>query len=491
MRKSTEKGSVLISVLILIIIVVLIMVAVASFITGGIQRTKATSSRLQALYLAEAGVDKAIEQLKEDWDTTFPTPWPSSSPSPSYLPFPTSSLSDKVGEYGFIIPPDKGSGERIIEGYGKVEIAGREEIIEKVTIAVKSSVLTFNNALFADGKINMGVLDNGEISGSPHIKGDVATNADDPGSVNLSWGAQIDGDLYVGPGANHLGPGVNSDYVVTIPENNPKKYITRDVKTLEEEEEIVYPSPEFPDYPTGLDERGNLEITNPATINENGYYESITVNGNTKLYINTGEENKERIILVKNFNLNQGHIILQGSGKLKLYVKNGFTMGTGDSTLNYGTSGEGDPAQVTLYYGGTGDFKLLGNVKINGTVVVNNAKVVIGGSAVLKGNLITGGDKEITIKEGSNSAEVRGVVYAPNAKVTLSNSGSVEGAVVCKEFSSFGVSPNETVISYNTSVIEATPFPADVLSSTGSGGISIASWQSESITTKQESETVQ
>jgi len=104
-RKSSEKGSVLIGVLILVIVVVMVMGAVASFITHGIQRTKTTSSRLQALYLAEAGVEKAIERLKEDWNTTFPTPWSSPSPSPSYLPFPTSSLSDKVGEYGFIIPP--------------------------------------------------------------------------------------------------------------------------------------------------------------------------------------------------------------------------------------------------------------------------------------------------------------------------------------------------------------------------------------------------
>jgi len=482
-RKSTEKGSVLISVLILVIVVVLIMGAVAGFINRGIQRTRATSARLQALYLAEAGVDKAIEQLKEDWNITVPTPWPSSppTPTPSYSPFPTSPLSDdKVGEYGFIIPPDEGSGERKIEGYGKVEVAGRE-IEEKVEVVVKLDKLTFNYALFAGNSINLG--------SSPKIKGDVATNAGGPGSVNLSWGAQIEGDLYVGPGTGPLGPGVDSDYVVTIPEYSTENHIKDgDVKRLKKE--IVYPPPEFPDYPTGLPNRGEFALDNgvTATISADGYYKKIDITGGSKLYIDTGSDpNDERIILVdESFSLsNNGEVILNGSGKLKLYVKKTFQAG-GGATFNY-VGGKGDPSRVTIYYGGTGDFNLLNKAKINGTVVVNNANVNIDGSAVLKGNLIAVGDeddedtiKEITMKGDPESAEVCGVVYAPNYKVTLSNSGNVEGAVVCKEFSSSEVSGiDEIVLKYDTSVIEATPFPADVLPSGGSGGISITRWESK------------
>ncbi len=482
MRKSTEKGSVLIGVLILVVIVVLVMGTVASFITHGIHRTQATSARLQALYLAEAGVEKAIEQLKEDWDNTFPTPSPSpsSSPSPSYSPFP--SGDEVVGEYGFIIPPpDEGSGERIIEGYGKVKIAGRE-VEEKVEVEVISIVglPAFDYALFAGNSITIG--------NTPKIVGDVATNTKTVGNVEFTGNATIVGNLYIGP------EGDPDNVIETLEwlsledcfgEVEPGK--KGEVRNLTKE--IIYPPPEFPNYPTGLDEWGNLEITNPATIDTDGYYGSIIVH-TTKLYIDTGSDpNEERIILVDNLEMSGGdaHIVLQGSGKLKLYVRNKFDISnSGHNTINYGTSGEGDPARVTLYYGGAGEFNLSNDAKINGTVVVNDAKVVIGGSgALIAGGLITGGNKEITIKEDPNS--MNGVIYAPNAKVILTTGGGIKGAVVCQDFESTN---GKSCLSYDESVQDI-ELPAGVLPPPGSGGIFITSWQSESITTKQESETLQ
>ena len=373
MRKSGEKGSTLISVLILVVIVVLIMGAVANFITGGIQRTKATSARLQALYLAEAGVEKAIEQLKRKLGyycsqslARFLT-----SPTPSYSPFPTSPLSDKIGEYGFIIPPDGSSKSgRIIAGYGKVEVAGRE-VIEEVRVVVErkepsggggegeeeeeggGGLPAFDYALFAGNKITIG---SPKVGTSIQIDGNVATNATEMGSVDLSygWGTQIKGNLYIGSKANlDVEPG----NVIKLPEWQSLENFFGEVEPGKKgevdnlDETITYPTPEFPSYPTGLPERGSITVkgSETKTIDADGYYTSINVKNNTNLYIDTGSDpNGERVILVDSLSLSngQGNIVLSGSGKLKLYVKNINVERS--SAIN----GDGDPGRLTLYYEG-------------------------------------------------------------------------------------------------------------------------------------------
>jgi len=474
-RKSTEKGSVLIGVLILVIVVVMVMGAVASFITHGIQRTKATSARLQALYLAEAGVEKAIEQLKEDWDNTAG----SIGASDEWIDFPSSG--DKIGKYKFTInPQDEGSDRRIIEGHGKVKIAGRE-VEEKVEVEVVKipeepsgggggGLPSFDYALFAANSITMG---------SPGtIEGDVMTNATESGSVNLSSGSGglIKGNLYIGSGAN-------PDVIIKVPDA-PGTYITESITNTEM---IKYPPPEFPNYPTDLEKQQPITVegsNNTETISEDGDYGSIIVRGAT-LYIYTGDEGDERVILVDNLEMSWGNarIVLQGSGKLKLYVRDKFDISnSGHNTINYGTSGEGDPARVTLYYGGAGEFNLSNDAKINGTVVVNDAKVVIGGSGALKGSLITGGDEEITVQDSHES--MSGLIYAPNATVAVNNSGKVVGAVVCQNFKSVGGEGEHfTCLKYNGSILQDIEIPADVFpppeeNESEGGDISITSWSS-------------
>ncbi len=473
MRKSTEKGSVLIGVLILVIVVVMVMGAVASFITHGIHRTQATSARLQALYLAEAGVEKAIEQLKEDWDNTAG----SVGASDEWIDFPSSG--DKIGKYKFTIDPqDEGSDRRIIEGHGKVKIAGNKEVEEKVEVEVVKipeepsgggggELPGFDYALFTDGKINMG-------EGSSKILGNVATKR---GPVEFPSDSQIDGSLYFGPSVED--PRANITHPSWKPlqrqeGNNTEPCITGKIGSLAEDREYLLP--EFPEYPTRLDKRPdpNPDWDDAIVISENGYYPTFSIGSNRTVTIDTGGEDEERIIVVDNLNITQGHIILQGSGKLKLYVTDVFTMG-GSSKINYGTNGEGDPARVTLYYGGKNTFTLGNDVGLNGTVVVKDAEVQINNAGKLKGGLISGGTK-VTV-QGDGSAVVK-VIYAPNAAVKLDNSGKVKGAVVCQTFEASG---NARLI-YDESAQDI-PLPGDVFpppeeNESEGGGISITSWSS-------------
>ena len=85
----------------------------------------------------------------------------------------------------------------------------------------------------------------------------------------------------------------------------------------------------------------DLTLDNSKTYSFN----SINLNSNYTLYINVGDQ--DRSIVVNDLNMTNGHIVLNGTGKLTVYVKNQFSMGS-SSTIN----DNGDPNQLNVYYQG-------------------------------------------------------------------------------------------------------------------------------------------
>jgi hypothetical protein len=138
--------------------------------------------------------------------------------------------------------------------------------------------------------------------------------------------------------------------------------------------------------------------------------------------------------MVDTLDMPVGNIIINGSGKLILYIINTFNFKS-SSKINYGTNGEGDPNNLMLYYNGGNTFSTGGDTKINGTLFVNSANINITNSGAIKGNIITKGPN-VSIS-GAGQAMV-GTLYAPNANVSITNSGTVNGAVVAKSFNASG-----------------------------------------------------
>jgi hypothetical protein len=435
---SDEKGFITVFLLAMIFIIVTIMGAGIVFINNGNKRAWSTARSNQALYLAEAGLEKAIQDLKNpsaNWAslTSVPeTDFPSINPIGKY----------KV-EFGPLEQSEPGIDKRILHSTGIVQ-SGNRKITETISIEVtkiqpsptppeesepgRDVELELKYALFTYNNIHMG------SKGSSRIIGDVATNSTAPNSVYFPWSAMVEGHLLVGPG-------VDPSLVVNGAQPNPEiGNVTLGTSNLEEVNS--YPEPVFPEFPTDLPTRSSITLqgSTNGSISEDGYYPNITIQDNTTLTIDI-PEGTERKIVVDTLDMPVGNIIINGSGKLILYVKNenGFTLPS-SSKINYGSDGNGDPNQVLFYFKGPDDevttkFSVLGDAKIHGTVFVKKADLKIDNSGGIKGHIITGGNN-VSIA-GDGSAVVK-ALYAPNANVSLTNSGSIYGAVVAKNFSTSG-----------------------------------------------------
>ena len=426
--KESEKGAVLIVVLAMILIIVTIMGAGIVFINSGNKRAWSTARSNQALYLAEAGIEKAIQWLKDN-----PDQW-DSPPTPTSINFPP---TNPIGTYEvrFLPPtasPPSGTKEWNIHSTGIVQ-SGNQEITETISIEVTKIEpnptpipgpdikIKIEYALFTYNNINMG------SKGSSRIIGDVATNSTAENSIYFPWSAMIEGKLFIGQGGN---PALVVDGAQKDPETNN---VTKGTTTLDKI--INYPEPVFPKYPTDLPNKSSITLqgSTNGTISEDGYYSNISIKDNTILTINI-PEGTVRKIMVDNLDMPQGNIVLNGNGNLILYVKNTFNY-KGSSHINYGTNGDGNPDQVLMYYGGSNKFIVAGDTKINGTVFVDKADMQIDNSGGIKGHIITGGNN-VSIA-GDGSAVVK-VLYAPKANVSLTNSGKIKGAVIAKNLTTSG-----------------------------------------------------
>ncbi len=262
-----------------------------------------------------------------------------------------------------------------------------------------------------------------DLTGSSKIFGNAGTNATSSGSVNFGWSTQVEGDFYVGPGADY------NDVIYSAGwGRKPEDNISGFIGNLDEIRE--YPLPPYPEFPSNLTVQPNVLIGGNTTGNiyGSGQYDIIRVTGNNNLYIHLN--GGETILRVRHLDIQQGHIILQGAGSLTLYVEDEFTL-NGSSTIN----NNGAVINTHMNYSGTVSVNPGGNTRFYGSMYVETADIIIGGSNGIIGHIVSGG-ANVTIT-GNAEANVR-AVYAPNAHVSLEGSGRVRGAVVANSFSALG-----------------------------------------------------
>jgi hypothetical protein len=262
-----------------------------------------------------------------------------------------------------------------------------------------------------------------ELTGSSRIVGDSGTYSSTPQSVNFAWSTHVDGNFFTLTGVDHY------DVVKSARgAGRQGEHIARDMLHFPDPE--PYPMPDFPEFPTNLTAKSDIVLTGVQTahINENGNYDRIRVTANCNLFIDLGGE--DRVLRVRDLDIQQGHIYLQGDGRLVLFVEDNFTL-NGSSTVNL----NGDNAALHMNYAGSPAVNPAGNTKFHGSLYAEIADVIIGGSGGIVGHIITGGANVIV--SGNAEANSR-FVYAPNAHVSLSGSGRIRGAVIAGSFAALG-----------------------------------------------------
>jgi filamentous hemagglutinin family protein len=294
-----------------------------------------------------------------------------------------------------------------------------------------AGIPVFDMAIFADGKIETGASANSKVIG------DIGTNSTDTSAISRQGNGgngnrknnkvAVYGDVYFGPGANLDGvdPG---DYYM----DGGK------IGTLDSTRDYKGMLPEFPDFPV-LPERGSLSVdSNESIINDDGYYENISVNPGKTLTIDTGAEGTVRSVVVDQLSLGlNSSIELSGSGKLNLHVKNNLNLPNGKGKLAF-INNNGNPEsidRIVFYY--TGDT--LGNLDFKGTLFIHNDNgVSLGGNSTLNvsGLIIYDGAGNVSMKGTPEAHSI--ALFAPNSKVIMTGNADFHGAIVCDEYDGSG-----------------------------------------------------
>lgn len=213
-------------------------------------------------------------------------------------------------------------------------------------------------------------------SGSPSLKGlrgNIGTLSDKHGSIDIKNNAEVYGDVYVGPDGD-------PDKIIAVKDRS-------DVKG----EFFTLPLP--PPLPSvsapSLTPRGNLSISNNDTV---------TLNSHQGQY---------------------GKIDIGNGGTLKIEGDSVLVV-TGDIDLK-------NSAEVQIADGGSLTLYLAGDFDGKNSAGINNQSAVPSGFKLYG----TGSKQTIDLK---NSTDFYGVIFAPNADLTLHNDGSAYGSVIVNNF---------------------------------------------------------
>ena len=198
----------------------------------------------------------------------------------------SSIFDDESGSYHyafFDVPALDGSIDMITYEFGDpvtTEGGGEEEEVEEEegeTVTIPAL-----DMIFANGAIT--------LTGSASIDGTTGTNSTVTNSVNFAWSTLVDGDFYVGPGADYNDVIISAGYGRT-PEDN----ITGTISNLAATR--TYPLPTYPDFPE-LTDRGSFSTPWTSSgiylIADDGYYSSISATGGRTITIDVGS-GKEKL----------------------------------------------------------------------------------------------------------------------------------------------------------------------------------------------------
>ena len=223
--------------------------------------------------------------------------------------------------------------------------------------------------------------------------------------------------------------------------------------TYHEIPEVSYPDPVFPDYPTPEIYMAKIDATQDEhntdlVLNESKVYQidEINIESSSRVTIDVG--NKDVKLIVNNLKVPQGHIIIKGSGTLKLYINNMDIGGGGDTVINHpdppneymtmahnqlvNSAKDADvddkkkaSENFEMYYYGSNDVNIDNNISLYGSLIVKEAILTMDNSGDYVGGIVAGGD--VNIK--GNAKITTPLLYAPNSTVNVSG-GQVNGPVI-------------------------------------------------------------
>ncbi|MEJ6952421.1 DUF7305 domain-containing protein, partial [Natronospora cellulosivora (SeqCode)] len=235
---------------------------------------------------------------------------------------------------------------------------------------------------------------------------------------------------------------------------------------LKEEDYQLPEFPAFPEFPSGLPNRGSTVIrnwSNSTVIDSDGYYQRLEID--TDLIFDTSYG--DRIIRVDNLNIGpNASISIAGSGTVYLYLENDLDLNN-DSRINPDAN-----AKLKLFHrgnrlsfqgGNQEEYKFSGTIytqaneinidngaRVNASIYADRADINIRRGIVAKqliytqsGNInISDGAKlsgtiyssgqEIRLRGGSSFQGIEGGIYAPDSNIYLEEGAIIKGEITAE-----------------------------------------------------------
>lgn len=353
-----SRGFILMAFYLFLVVLLTQAVGLLAYTVSEMRTAERSQADIRALYLAEAGVDRAVVQLRSNGN------WNGGNGS--------------VGLFGnYVVGLRALAGNRReVTAQGNASFRGANENRSVQTIVQLAPNPLFRYALFADGKMKMNGRSTTDSYNSsqgayrPATAGEgggIGTNAVAKGKVRLGGHATVRGNATVGPGGN------------------PSQVIRlkRDARISGSSSAASEPYPSTPvTIPGNLANRGNLRISRDQSVTLPGgtyWYENIHVSGNGRLSF---------------------------TGPAVVYISDKLKVG-GDGVV---TSGD-LPTQLVIYVGGEQQISehpraddkvdLGGDAQIYAGIFAPAARVKVNGRSSLYGAIV-GRDVKVNLKEYPN-----------------------------------------------------------------------------------------
>lgn len=342
--------------------------------------TEKSFGSLAALNLAEAGLERAIWEMNSGDISSWSGGIDARTLNISNF---AASNGAVIGNISTTVYYPQGLAP-VIESTGTAVHIGSPSISKTLRVVLQGGAPAplFNFMLFGALGVNIGggaVIDSydsrlGVYGGTNvHDGGNIGTNGDIYGAVNVGNGSIVNGDAMTGAGSDP-----NEVIIMGM-----SSEITGEAAALEEPKEL----PSVP-VPTGLTNRGNLSVSGTSTtISQSGQYNNLTLANNARVTI---------------------------TSNVTLYVSGAFTLNNNaEFRINPGCS-------VTFYFGGA--WSLNSNSRIN-NMSQDPTKLVMYGTDTFTGP-----------KTFCNNFETYAAMYFPKASVSLANSAAFYGSVIARQF---------------------------------------------------------
>lgn len=315
----------------------------------------------------------------------------------------------------------------------KVEPDGSNyKIISKATINGKSKTVWVLASKASGGDGNSGgsieiktaayAKEKIYLEGSCAIYGDAETSSLNAGAITATGNSNIQGNVII--------PKSGSSNILNWAMNKSKPMIVKNTKEMNFTPLIL---PKFPDQST-LVKKSNVSLsggeTNPYfSLNGSGYYDSISIASNRTLQINTN--GTDTVIRISNFEMSQGNIVINGSGKVYLYIDNIIRV---KGFVNWSWQNTAKKDNLVIFCNNPSELSIDNETVINGSLYLGSASLTLANAGSITGDVATGGN----FVNISGSTAASKIIYAPNAAVNLSGSVYINGAVISKSIRMVG-----------------------------------------------------